>query len=360
MTTLTTTSSMSEPTDPSPPMEDKEAQSSLAPGVLINPPTSTGNNMPTPCPDSLTPHELERLGRQRPAVFRTAATEAGFVFTILMSMMMSEYCVSGFSIVLPAISSALGIPPALQTWPAGVNSLATSALLLPMAQLCDRCGARAVFLAGLAWLLAWSLGAGFVRGTSLLIVCRAMQGIGAAAFLPAGLALLGQTYRPGPRKNLVFGIYGAFAVVGFYFGIIVGALAAQFLSWRWYFWIGTLICLVVLVSGLFTIPRHLGDADPTVQMDWWGIVTIVPALGLIVFAINDGGSAPHGWKTPYIYVTLGLGLVLLGAAVYVEGWVSKQPLLPPALFRPKYMKRLVAGLFCSYGVFGIFLFYASY
>ena len=76
----------------------------------------------------------------------------------------------------------------------------------------------------------------------MLIVCRAMQGIGSAAFLPAGLAILSQTYRPGPRKNFVFAIYGAFACIGFYFGIFVGACAtAEYLDWRWYFWIGAIV-----------------------------------------------------------------------------------------------------------------------
>ena len=45
----------------------------------------------------------------------------------------------------------------------------------------------------------------------------------------------------GPRKNLVYSLYGAFACIGYYVGILAGALAAQFLTWRWYFWIGALI-----------------------------------------------------------------------------------------------------------------------
>lgn len=45
---------------------------------------------------------------------------------------------------------------------------------------------------------------------------------------------------------------------------------------------------------------------------------------------------------------------------YVQGWVLSQPLLPADLFRPKYMKRLIEFLFCGYGVFGLYLFYASF
>ncbi|KAG9254477.1 major facilitator superfamily domain-containing protein [Emericellopsis atlantica] len=322
---------------------------------------SPGSSTPlSTSPDNDKSPDLERLGRQRPALLPTWLTEAAFVFTIVASMMMSEYFISGFNIILPAVATALDIPDSARTWPAAVINLTTACLLLPFARLADRHGGRIVFLAGHLWLVIWSLVSGFAQNPVMLIVCRAMQGLGPSAFMPAGLALLARTYRPGPRKNIVFSLYGAFACIGFYVGILLGAVSVEFLTWRWYFWIGTIMSFVVLVSGYFSIPKDLGDDDETVTMDWLGLATIVPGLVLVVFAFADGGHAPQGWKTPYVYVTLILGVLFLAAAVYVQGWVSKNPLLPAELFRPKYMKRLSLALFCAYGVFGLFLFYASF
>ncbi|KAI0536244.1 major facilitator superfamily-domain-containing protein [Xylaria digitata] len=304
--------------------------------------------------------KLERLARQRPSNFHNAYSEYGFVLSIILSMMMSEYFISGFNIVLPEVAEALDISDAQRTWPAAVPNLTTAALLLPFARMCDLYGGRYIFLGGHIWAFVWSLAAGFSPTPTLLIVCRAMQGIGFSAFLPAGLALLGHTYRPGPRKNTVYGLYGAFACFGFFFGILIGALSGQFLNWRWYFYIGSILVFLVVVVGVITIPQNLGDHDEGAVMDWWGLVTVVPGLVLVVYAFSDGGHAPDGWRTPYIYVTLIIGVLFLGAFVYVEGWVASQPLLPAELFKPKYMRRLCIGLFCSYGVFGLFLFYASY
>lgn len=303
---------------------------------------------------------LELLGRQRPEVFPNWLTEAGFIFAVVGSMMMSEYTISGFNIALPSLARTLNIPDSARTWPAAVPNLTTAVFLLPFARLAERFGGRIVFLGGHVWLLLWSLVCGFSQNTTMLIVCRAMQGIGASAFMPASLALLGQTYRPGPRKNLVFSVYGAFAVIGFYFGIVMGALTAQVLGWRWFFWCGAMCVFVVALAGFLTIPKSLSVSDKSVKMDWPGVCTIVPGLALVVYALMDGGHAPQGWRTPYIYVTFILGWLFLGAAVYVQGWVSKHPLLPAELFRPKYMKRLATSLFMSYGVFGLFLFYASF
>ncbi|KAI1437381.1 major facilitator superfamily-domain-containing protein [Xylaria sp. CBS 124048] len=310
--------------------------------------------------DAPTSSEIQEKARQRPEVFHNTFSECGFVFSIIMSLMICEFFISGFNIVLPDVAATLNIPEAEQTWPAAVPNLTIAALLLPFARLCDRYGGRYIFLAGHTWAFIWSLAAGFSSTPDLLIVCRAMQGVGFSATLPAGLALLGHTYRPGPRKNFVYGTYGSFACVGFYLGIIIGALAGQLLNWRWYFYIGAIIVFAVIIVGVLTIPRDIGDHDVDARMDWWGLVTVVPGLALIVYAFSDGGHAPDGWRSPSIYVTLIVGALFLCAFVYVEGWVAAQPLLPSELFKPKYMKRLCAGLFCSYGVFGLFLFYASY
>lgn len=326
----------------------------LAPGFPQELSTSTN------CPDVLTKADIERLGRERPAVFKSTVAEVCFVITVVASMMMSEFFISGFNVILPVVVVDLGIDEASRVWPTAAISISTAGLLLPFSRLCDIYGARSIFLLGHAWMMIWSLICGFSINPIMLIICRAMQGVGCAAFVPAGLALLGQTYRPGPRKNLVFSVWGALACLGFYSGIFIAAVSASFLTWKWFFYIGAIIVAVVVTMGFFSIPRGTHERDPAMKMDWLGVITILPGVILINFAFIDGGHAPNGWKTPYIYVTLIIGVLLLGLAVYIEGWVAAQPLLPADIFRPKYMKRLYVILFFSYGVFGIFLFYTSF
>lgn len=94
-------------------------------------------------------------------------------------------------------------------------------------------------------------------------------------------------------------------------------------------------------------------------MDWLGSALIVSGLILTVVAVTDSSGAPDGWKTPYIYVLLIVGSVLLGIAFYVEGWVAETPLVPFDLFRVPNIKPLFVALFFSYGCIGIFLLYAT-
>ncbi|KAK1751529.1 aminotriazole resistance protein [Echria macrotheca] len=329
----------------------------------------TTQNMGVRDPESLSsPDEsqdevdVEQLGRSRPAVFSSTLQEVLFCLSLLISMLMAEFFISGFNIILPDLSHSLSIPPGYQTWPASVFSLVTGAFLLPLGRLADMHGAYWVFTLGLVWFTIWCLVSGFSTSHEMLIASRALAGLGPAAFLPTSIMLIGKSYRPGPRKNLVFSLYSAFAPIGFFLGIITGGATTQMLSWRWYFWIGSAVLGVVCLTAFFTVPNDRAETrseNANVKMDYAGLFTIVPGLAMLTFAITDGAHAPNGFATSYIIATCVLGVLFLAAAVYVEGWVAAQPLLPFDLFKAKYMGRLSVSLFFAYGVFGIYLLYAS-
>lgn len=92
-------------------------------------------------------------------------------------------------------------------------------------------GGYPVYVAGTTWLTIWSLIAGFSVNDLMLNFCRALQGLGPAAFLPSSVMVLGSIYRPGPRKNLVFSIYGFNAVLGFFVGIFFAGVTAEYTTW---------------------------------------------------------------------------------------------------------------------------------
>lgn len=274
---------------------------------------------------------------------------------------MQDFVISGFQVVLPALVGPFAIAPASQTWPSSVLTLVAGAFLFPLGRLADMYGGCIVFNCGLAWFCVWVAAAGFSQNFVTLVVCRAMQGLGTAAFLPAGISLLARIYRPGPRKNLVFALYGSIAPLGFFSGIIIGGLSQDLLSWRWYFWLGGILTGVFCVGTVLTSPRDYAEARRSkVQMDWWGTCTTVPGLMFFVYALTESTNAPRGWASPAVATTFSLGVALLAAAVYVEGWVAEAPLIPADIFRIKYMKRMLFCLLLSWGVFSMYLFYTNF
>jgi MFS family permease len=224
-------------------------------------------------------------------------------------------------------------------------------------------GGYPVYVSGMIWLTAWSLIAGFSTNEIMLNFCRALQGLGPAAFLPSSVMVLGSIYRPGPRKNLVFSIYGASAPLGFFVGIFFAGVTGEYTSWGWYFWIGAILAGITALTAYITIPSDIQekrDAPSKVKMDWLGGMLIVSGLILFTFAVIDSSHAPQQWKTPYIYTLSIVGSLLLFAAAYVEAWVVTQPLLPASLFKVPCMPALVVALFFTYGSLGVFLLYATF
>lgn len=229
-------------------------------------------------------------------------------------------------------------------------------MLLPMGRLADIYGGHLVFVGGLLWFSLWALITGFSKNYTMLIICRAMQGLGPAAYLPGGVMLMGKLYPPGQRKNLIFALYGAFGPLGFFSGILAGGLTVEYLSWPWYFWVGAVMLGIISGVSILAVPFDYRDRCRGDTMDWLGTATIVPGLVMVSYALTDSPHTGDSWFTAYIVI---IGMLLLMSAWYVETRRAASPLLPSTLFAPKYIKPLLLANFMSFGSFGLFLFYSS-
>ncbi|PWW71613.1 MFS multidrug transporter [Tuber magnatum] len=312
---------------------------------------------------------VERLGRVKPECFGSLWSEVGFVLSICMAQLLTvcdilsllEYFVSGFNVLVPSVVFALSIPASSATWPTSAFSLVVSCFLLPFGRLADMHGGKITFVLGASWLVVWSVVAGVARSEIMLDLARAFAGLGPAAFLPSSIMLLGSVYRPGPRKNLVFSVYGACAPLGFFLGIFFAGISAQILSWRWYFFTGAIFATVSLVLAWVCVPSDKeGRAAYNIKMDWPGAILILSGLILVVFSITNYSNAEKGWRTPYLPITFSFGVALLLVAVWVEGWRATQPLLPFEIWKVPGFVSVVAAMFVQYGGLGIFLLYSTF
>ncbi|KAJ5675183.1 Major facilitator superfamily domain general substrate transporter [Penicillium maclennaniae] len=310
---------------------------SSTPGLTASTPelptTATRPKLMGTCTNGL---DLEKLGRERPSHFSSRWSELAFCFSIVMSQILAEFFITGSNLLLPTLVTELGIPEASTIWPTTALSLVVCATLLIFGRLTDMYGGYLVYNVGAIWLTISSILAGVSTTWLMLIICRALQGLALGALLPSGMMILGSTYRPGPRKNLVF----------------------SFLTWRWYFYIGAILSAIMAASSIFSVPRdYYEKKELGIRMDWAGLVLSITGTTLFVFAIADSSYAPQGWKTPYIIVFFVLGMILLGVMAYIEGWVVQNPLLPGDIFHVKHMAALVIALLFLYGSLGIFLLY---
>ncbi|RCI15928.1 hypothetical protein L249_2035 [Ophiocordyceps polyrhachis-furcata BCC 54312] len=305
-----------------------------------------------------------RLGWQRPAEFKSTWIEFCFVLSSVGALSMADFIIDGFPVILPALVEPFNIPSGSQIWPSSVVTMVAGSFLFPLGRLTDMYGGYYIFNGGLVWFTLWTLAAGFANSFVFLVFCRAMQGLGLSAFLPAGIALLGRFYRPGPRKNLIFALYGASCPLGLFGGMLTAGLAQQvFDQWRWFFWIGGAATGLCCVGTVINSPRDVVPADgrtgQRVTMDWPGTLTTVPGFMLVLYAAAKGTNSDNGFASPHVLISLLLGLAFLALAVYVEGKVES-PMIPADIFQVKYMKPMLLYLLFSWGVYSMYQFYTNF
>ncbi|KAF2137599.1 uncharacterized protein K452DRAFT_212044, partial [Aplosporella prunicola CBS 121167] len=297
--------------------------------------------------------------------FRNRAFEIGFIISMSLTQVVAEFLISGFGVILPYLVEEFPDPSVSQLWPTSVMTLVVASLTLPCSRAVDMYGGYPFFLAGVLWLALWALLGGFARSEVFLVVARAMQGLAITAIQCGAFQLIGTTYPPGRKRNVVLGLYGACAPVGFFAGIGTSGLAVQFASWNVYFYTAAGASLFVAVLAYITVPttavaRSSSAAEKGLSMDWLGTVTITPGLFLLAYAMAASSHVSGGWRSAEVLTTLLLGLALLGLALLVELRIAACPLLPARFFRIRStLPFCVAGLF-FYATFGTFLFYSTF
>lgn len=228
--------------------------------------------------------------------------------------------------------------PGQLSWLIAGYSLTIGTFILIGGRLGDEFGNKKLFVIGMAWYSLWSLVAGLsVFSTHILFIfARVFQGIGPALTLPNALAILGQSYSPGPRKNMSFAWFGGSAPFGAIAGFLFGGIFA--LSWwPWIYWSQAIALALIAPFAAWAIPplpvqprRNRSIREKLEDLDIPGGLTGVAALVIFNFAWNQ--AVVVGWKQPYVYVCLILG-VLFGVAFFViEVRWAKSPILPLAAF----------------------------
>ena len=217
-----------------------------------------------------------------------------------------------------------------RSWFLAAYSLTVGTFVLVAGQLGDIYGHKRMLLCGWLWLGSWSLVAGLSVYTSSAIffdMCRALQGIGAAMMLPNGLAIVGSVYASGRRKEMVFALFASTAPVGFVIGALFCTLFAQSVWWPWGFYCMAVFCILISILTYLIVPsRYVAtENNPKQRFDIFGAVFGVAGLVLVNLAWNQAPNV--GWPTPYVYVALIIGVLIL----VLFGWHESRtlnPLLP--------------------------------
>ena len=247
---------------------------------------------------------------------------------------------------LPVIKRDLGASLEDLQWMVNAYTLTFAVLLITGAALGDRFGRKRVFIIGMGIFIGGSALAALSPSTNVLIIARAIQGVGGAIVTPLTLTILSAAVPP-ERRAVALGAWGGIAGLAIAIGPLVGGAIAEGLDWHWIFWLNVPIGLVVIPLAAARLTETYG---PESKLDVPGLGLISAGLLALVWGVINGND--HGWTDPSIVAAIAGGFVLLAAFVV---WESRQahPMLPLSFFRSRtFTAANLVSLFMYFGMFG--------
>jgi MFS transporter, DHA2 family, methylenomycin A resistance protein len=233
-------------------------------------------------------------------------------------------------------------------WVVNSYTLAFASLVLTAGAAGDRFGAKRTYQFGLVLFTAMSFACGLAPNVSSLIVLRMLQGVGAAAMLPASLALLSHAFPDARARARAIAFWASIVSLGFAAGPALGGVLTFYFGWRAVFFIN--VPVGILALGMIRAFVQETPVKHARRIDWIGQGLVSLSLCVLTFALIEAGRA--GWTAPRVVVGFAVALFLTAAFALVERR-SAWPVLPGHLFaRPAFSVCVAAGVVLSFGAYG--------
>src|SRR5262249_25360522 len=296
-------------------------------------------------PPGPAPGETMRDPLTSPSDYLDHAAARRIVGGVLLTMLLAAPDQVMVATALPTIATSLGDVDNM-SWVVTANLLCATAATPLYGKLSDIHGRRAMMLIAIGVYAAGSLACALAPSMVMLIIARALQGLGGGGLMPLVQTIIGDVASPRDRPRYQAYTSSTFIVstVG---GPLVGGFIAEHVHWSWIFWINLPLCALAFVltnSVLRRLPRH----DRPRKLHLLGAALMVGAAVALRLALPWGGRR-HGWGSPQILSLLALSGVLW--ALFAWRVMSAiEPFIPLSVLRDGATRAGTAVAFFAIGM----------
>ncbi len=221
----------------------------------------------------------------------------------------------------------------------------------------DLIGRKTLFLSGIGIFLVGSLIAGAASSMTMLIIGRAVQGLGGGGLMITSQAIIADLVPPRQRARYmapIGAVFGLSAVVG----PLLGGYFTDHADWRWAFWINLPVGIVALLVCAFAL--RLPRKRNKVSIDYAGITLMAASVSATVLVAVWGGTE-YAWTDPLI-LSLAAGAALGWVLFFLSQRRAAEPIIPLWLFRSRIfnLATLLSLITVGVGMFAVIGYLPTY
>jgi EmrB/QacA subfamily drug resistance transporter len=251
---------------------------------------------------------------------------------------------------LPTIQASLHTSQSAVTWVVTAYLLSASICTPIIGRIGDMVGKERMLLVTLFALAVGSVVAGVAHSIGVMVVGRAIQGIGGGV-LPLSFGIVRDEF-PSDKVASGIGFLAAMTAVGGGIGLIIAGPIITSLNYHWLFWIPLIVIIVAAICTKLFVPES--PVRTAGSINWLAAALMSGWLVALLLGVSEAPS--RGWGSPLV-----LGLIAL-AGVGVSAWItvelrSRQPLIDMKMMRatPVWTNNLVSFLF-GMGMYSVIAF----
>src|SRR5580704_67276 len=201
-----------------------------------------------------------------------------FAFIILCLGTLMEVLDSTIvNVALPSIRTNLHFSGSNLAWVVNAYLLTFGGFLLLGGKLGDLYGQRKLFIIGVTVFTISSLACGLAQSQAILIIARAIQGLGGAITAAVSLSLIMNLFNKPDERTRAMGYFGFIAAGGGSIGVLLGGFLTNSFDWHWNFLINVPIGIFVFIASLKVLPSTRIELKHR-HLDAMGAITVTSSL----------------------------------------------------------------------------------